>query len=56
MVGVGDGFVVGVVSVLFEGQLFELVVVCGNCIGVLVIQVIGDFEGLLICVEFDVFE
>lgn len=56
MVGVGDGFVVGVVSVLFEGCGIEQVVVWGNWIGVFVIQVIGDLEGLLMCDVFDWFE
>lgn len=49
IVGVGDGFVVGVVSVLLEGLLLFDVVVCGNWIGSCVVQVCGDMEGLLKC-------
>lgn len=49
IVGVGDGFVVGVISVLLEGKILFQVVNCGNKIGLLVIQVQGDSEGLFIC-------
>lgn len=45
-VGAGDGFAVGVVSALLEGQLPEQAVARGNRIGALAIQVIGDSEGL----------
>jgi 2-dehydro-3-deoxygluconokinase len=45
-VGAGDGFAVGVVSALLEGQSPEQAVARGNQIGALAIQVIGDSEGL----------
>lgn len=45
-VGAGDGFAVGVVSALLEGQALLQAVARGNRIGGLAIQVIGDSEGL----------
>ncbi|MGN8085444.1 sugar kinase [Ralstonia sp. 22086] len=55
-VGAGDGFAVGVVSALLEGQSPELAVARGNRIGALAIQVIGDSEGLPTRAELDVLE
>lgn len=45
-VGAGDGFAVGVISALLEGQSAAQAVARGNRIGALAIQVIGDSEGL----------
>lgn len=45
-VGAGDGFAVGVISALLEGNTLEHAVSRGNKIGSLAIQVIGDSEGL----------
>lgn len=45
-VGAGDGFAVGVISAMLEGQSIEHAVRRGNRIGALAIQVIGDSEGL----------
>lgn len=45
-VGAGDGFAVGVISALLEGQTFQQAVTRGNKIGALAIQVQGDCEGL----------
>ena len=45
-VGAGDGFAVGVISALLEGQPLRQAVQRGNKIGSLAIQVQGDSEGL----------
>ncbi|MDU2940398.1 MAG: PfkB family carbohydrate kinase, partial [Enterobacteriaceae bacterium] len=45
-VGAGDGFAVGVISALLEGETLEQAVTRGNKIGALAIQVQGDSEGL----------
>ncbi|WP_148252008.1 sugar kinase [Aidingimonas lacisalsi] len=45
-VGAGDGFAVGVISALLEGQSPHFAVRRGNLIGSQAIQVIGDMEGL----------
>lgn len=45
-VGAGDGFAVGVISALLEGQSLVDAVARGNLIGALAIQVRGDSEGL----------
>jgi 2-dehydro-3-deoxygluconokinase len=45
-VGAGDGFAVGVISGLLEGRTIHEAVARGNWIGSLVVQVIGDSEGL----------
>jgi dehydrogluconokinase len=45
-VGAGDGFAVGVVSALLEGQGFAQAVRRGNWIGSLAVQSPGDMEGL----------
>ena len=45
-VGAGDGFAVGVISSLLEGQTLHQAVTRGNKIGSLAIQVQGDSEGL----------
>jgi len=55
-VGAGDGFAVGVVSALLEGQSPGLAVARGNRIGALAIQVIGDSEGLPTRAELNVLE
>lgn len=55
-VGAGDGFAVGVVSALLEGQSPEQAVARGNRIGALAIQVIGDSEGLPTRAALDVLE
>lgn len=55
-VGAGDGFAVGVVSALLEGQSPEQAVARGNRIGALAIQVIGDSEGLPTRTALDVLE
>lgn len=45
-VGAGDGFAVGVISALLEGQSLPQAIRRGNKIGSMAIQVIGDSEGL----------
>ncbi len=45
-VGAGDGFAVGAISALLEGQSVHQAVARGNKIGSLAIQVQGDSEGL----------
>jgi 2-dehydro-3-deoxygluconokinase len=45
-VGAGDGFAVGFISALLEGQRPEQAVARGNLVGGLAIQVAGDSEGL----------
>ncbi|POP45252.1 2-dehydro-3-deoxygluconokinase [Superficieibacter electus] len=45
-VGAGDGFAVGVISALLEGETLEQAVTRGNKIGARAIQVQGDSEGL----------
>jgi 2-dehydro-3-deoxygluconokinase len=55
-VGAGDGFAVGVISALLEGQSPRQAVARGNRIGALAIQVIGDSEGLPGRAELDAFE
>ncbi|MBD1554189.1 sugar kinase [Pseudomonas typographi] len=45
-VGAGDGFAVGVISALLEGQGFEQAVRRGNWVGSLAVQSPGDSEGL----------
>lgn len=45
-VGAGDGFAVGFISALLEGKPIERAVLRGNKIGSLVVQTIGDSEGL----------
>lgn len=45
-VGAGDGFAVGIISALLEGETIEQAVQRGNKIGSLAIQAIGDSEGL----------
>lgn len=45
-VGAGDGFAVGVISALLEGDTFEEAVGRGNRIGALAVQAAGDLEGL----------
>jgi dehydrogluconokinase len=45
-VGAGDGFAVGVISALLEGQGFARAVRRGNWIGSLAVQSPGDMEGL----------
>ncbi|WP_263263419.1 sugar kinase [Pseudomonas sp. RIT-PI-S] len=45
-VGAGDGFAVGVISALLEGQGFAQAVRRGNWIGSLAVQSPGDMEGL----------
>ncbi|WP_040263166.1 sugar kinase [Pseudomonas massiliensis] len=45
-VGAGDGFAVGVISALLEGQGFAQAVRRGNWIGSLAVQSQGDMEGL----------
>ncbi|WP_042845522.1 sugar kinase [Providencia rettgeri] len=45
-VGAGDGFAVGVISALLEGQSLPQAIKRGNFIGARAIQVIGDSEGL----------
>ncbi|MFI8416017.1 sugar kinase [Serratia sp. NPDC078593] len=45
-VGAGDGFAVGTLSALLEGQTLKQAVQRGNKIGSLAIQAIGDSEGL----------
>ncbi|PHP95210.1 2-dehydro-3-deoxygluconokinase [Pantoea agglomerans] len=45
-VGAGDGFAVGVISALLEGQSLPQAIRRGNKIGAMAIQVIGDSEGL----------
>ncbi len=52
-VGAGDGFAVGLVSALLEGQALLEAVARGNRIGALAIQVIGDSEGLPTRAELD---
>lgn len=54
-VGAGDGFAVGVVSALLEGEGHDLraAVERGNRIGALAIQTIGDSEGLPTRAELD---
>lgn len=45
-VGAGDGFAVGVLSGLLDGQSLEDAVLQGNAIGARVVQCVGDSEGL----------
>lgn len=45
-VGAGDGFAVGVISALLEGESLQRAVERGNFVGARAIQVIGDSEGL----------
>jgi 2-dehydro-3-deoxygluconokinase/dehydrogluconokinase len=45
-VGAGDGFAVGVISALLEGESIDQALHRGNQIGARAIQVIGDMEGL----------
>ncbi|WP_312079656.1 sugar kinase [Leclercia sp.] len=45
-VGAGDGFAVGVISALLEGNTLQQAITRGNIIGSLAIQVQGDSEGL----------
>lgn len=45
-VGAGDGFAVGVISALLDGETARQAVQRGNLIGAQAIQVVGDMEGL----------
>jgi 2-dehydro-3-deoxygluconokinase len=45
-VGAGDGFAVGVISALLERQSPEASAVRGNQVAAMVIQQVGDSEGL----------
>ena len=45
-VGAGDGFAVGVISALLDGLSVPEAVKRGAWIGSLVVQVLGDSEGL----------
>lgn len=45
-VGAGDGFAVGVLSALLDGQSLEDAALRGNAIGARVVQFVGDSEGL----------
>jgi 2-dehydro-3-deoxygluconokinase len=55
-VGAGDGFAVGVISALLEGQPLPAAVARGNRIGALAVQVIGDSEGLPHRAQLDALE
>jgi 2-dehydro-3-deoxygluconokinase len=55
-VGAGDGFAVGFISALLEGNTVRQAVARGNQIGALAIQTIGDSEGLPTRVELDLLE
>lgn len=45
-VGAGDGFAVGVLSALLDGQPLEAAALRGNAVGARVVQFVGDSEGL----------
>ena len=45
-VGAGDGFAVGVLSALLDGQSLADAALRGNAIGARVVQCVGDSEGL----------
>jgi 2-dehydro-3-deoxygluconokinase len=45
-VGAGDGFAVGVISALLEGQTLEEAAARGNAVGARVVQFPGDCDGL----------
>jgi len=55
-VGAGDGFAVGFICALLEGRGVADAVVCGNRIGALAVQTIGDSEGLPQRAQFDALE
>jgi 2-dehydro-3-deoxygluconokinase len=55
-VGAGDGFSVGVISALLEGQSAVSAVARGNRIGALAVQALGDSEGLPTRDELDALE
>lgn len=52
-VGAGDGFGLGVISALLEGQTLEQAVARGNYIGACAVQVVGDMEGFPTRAELD---
>jgi dehydrogluconokinase len=52
-VGAGDGFAVGVISALLEGQGFAQAVRRGNWVGSLAVQSPGDMEGLPLKAQLD---
>ncbi|MBF7143885.1 MULTISPECIES: sugar kinase [Pseudomonas] len=52
-VGAGDGFAVGVISALLEGQGFAQAVRRGNWVGSLAVQSQGDMEGLPLKAQLD---
>jgi len=55
-VGAGDGFAVGFIYGLLEGRSVAQAVVCGNRIGALAVQTIGDSEGLPHRAQFEALE
>ncbi|RTQ99598.1 sugar kinase [Halomonas nitroreducens] len=55
-VGAGDGFAVGVISALLDGQDPRKALWRGNLIGAQAVQVIGDMEGLPTCERLTVLE
>ena len=55
-VGAGDGFAVGFLSALLEGKSVQDATARGNWIGALVVQVLGDSEGLPVRAQLDAYE